>query len=107
MVLPLVRLRDNVALDLNAYEIRLSNHVIASGALDEVAYVSPGGPITPRDMLYGYAPYIAGGNVFMTHKTGFTARTLCLELERAGFVGGEVFNFVCDVHMPVNTGRYS
>jgi SAM-dependent methyltransferase len=66
--------------------------MIASGALDEVAYVSPGGPITPRDMLYGYAPYIAGGNLFMTHKTGFTARTLCLELERAGFTGGETWS---------------
>jgi flagellar biosynthesis protein FlhA len=34
LVLPLVRLRDNVALDPSAYEIRLYNHAIASGRLE-------------------------------------------------------------------------
>lgn len=47
MVLPLVRLRDNVALDLNAYEIRLSNHVIASGALEPDMFLAmDGGTVT-------------------------------------------------------------
>ncbi|MHC4294573.1 MAG: flagellar biosynthesis protein FlhA [Planctomycetota bacterium] len=34
IVLPLIRLRDNVALQPNAYEIRLHNHVVASGKLE-------------------------------------------------------------------------
>jgi len=34
LVLPLVRLRDNVALDPNAYEIRLNNHVVGMGRLE-------------------------------------------------------------------------
>ena len=34
VLLPLVRLRDNVALDANAYEIRLNNHVVSSGRLE-------------------------------------------------------------------------
>ncbi|MHC4716345.1 MAG: flagellar biosynthesis protein FlhA, partial [Planctomycetota bacterium] len=34
IILPLVRLRDNVALDANTYEIRLDNHVVSTGQLD-------------------------------------------------------------------------
>jgi len=34
IILPLVRLRDNIALDATAYEIRLDNHVVAAGKLD-------------------------------------------------------------------------
>ena len=34
VILPLVRLRDNVALEPNAYEIRLHNHMVASGRLE-------------------------------------------------------------------------
>ncbi len=33
-ILPMVRLRDNITLDPNAYEIRLYDHVIASGSLE-------------------------------------------------------------------------
>ena len=34
IILPLVRLRDNVALDATTYEIRLDNHVVSTGQLD-------------------------------------------------------------------------
>jgi len=34
VVLPLVRLRDNVSLEANAYEIRIHNHVVGSGRLE-------------------------------------------------------------------------
>jgi flagellar biosynthesis protein FlhA len=40
VILPLVRLRDNVALDPNAYEIRLHNHVISSGRLEPDKYLA-------------------------------------------------------------------
>ncbi len=34
LILPLVRLRDNVSLDANAYEIRLNNHTVGAGHLE-------------------------------------------------------------------------
>ncbi|HUS92491.1 MAG TPA: flagellar biosynthesis protein FlhA [Phycisphaerae bacterium] len=34
LILPLVRLKDNVALDANTYEIRLNNHVVGTGRLE-------------------------------------------------------------------------
>jgi flagellar biosynthesis protein FlhA len=44
MVLPLVRLRDNVALEANTYEIRIHNHVIGTGRLepDKLLAMDPG-----------------------------------------------------------------
>ncbi len=59
--------------------------LIVQDKLDEPAYVSPAGPIAPLDILYGHRPQIAMGNVFMAHRTGFTARTLTQVLVNAGF----------------------
>ena len=59
--------------------------LIVQDKLDEPAYVSPAGPIAPLDILYGHRPQIAMGNVFMAHRTGFTARTLSQVLVNAGF----------------------
>jgi predicted SAM-dependent methyltransferase len=59
--------------------------LIADDKLEDPAYISAAGPITPLDMLYGYRRYIAQGNVFMAHKTGFSAKTLANALIAAGF----------------------
>jgi hypothetical protein len=59
--------------------------LIVQDKFDEPAYVSPAGPIAPLDILYGHRPQIAMGNVFMAHRTGFTARTLTQILANAGF----------------------
>ena len=59
---------------------------IAKGQLEETLYVSPAGPITPLDMVYGHRPSIQQGNEYMAHHTGFTARTLATKLEQAGFM---------------------
>jgi predicted SAM-dependent methyltransferase len=59
--------------------------LVAADGLEDVAYVSPAGPIHPLDMLYGWRRSIAEGNLFMAHHTGFTARTLDQALRRAGF----------------------
>jgi flagellar biosynthesis protein FlhA len=40
VVLPLVRLRDNVALEPNAYEIRLHNHVVATGSIEPEKFLA-------------------------------------------------------------------
>jgi predicted SAM-dependent methyltransferase len=56
-----------------------------SDGLETVAYVSPAGPITPLDMMFGFRRAIAGGNTFMAHKTGFTDLRLGRMLIEAGF----------------------
>lgn len=59
--------------------------LIVDDKLDEPAYVSPAGPIAPLDMLYGFRRALARGNLFMAHRTGFTAKTLAQALVEAGF----------------------
>ena len=64
--------------------------LVAVDKLDEPAYVSPSGPIAPIDVIYGFRPAIAVGNVFMAHRTGFTAKTLERALRNAGFAAVRV-----------------
>ncbi|MBR0653838.1 class I SAM-dependent methyltransferase [Plastoroseomonas arctica] len=59
--------------------------LVAQDRLTEAAYVSPMGPITPLDMLYGHRGALAQGNAFMGHRGGFTARSLQQALVEAGF----------------------
>jgi len=59
--------------------------LVAAGKLEETAYVSPAGPIAPIDVIYGLRPALAQGNMFMAHKTGFTAATLNAAMLAAGF----------------------
>lgn len=58
---------------------------VAADKLEEVVYVSPAGPITALDCLYGHRGMVAAGNHFMAHKTGFTATSLTKHLGHAGF----------------------
>ncbi len=58
---------------------------VAEGNLDQTLYVSPAGPICAIDVLFGHRGYIASGNRFMAHKTGFTAKSLQRRLAEAGF----------------------
>ncbi|MBI3466459.1 MAG: methyltransferase domain-containing protein [Planctomycetes bacterium] len=59
--------------------------LVAADKLEDVAYISPAGPIAPLDMIYGFRPALAGGNAFMAHRTGFTAKSLSRQLTEAGF----------------------
>ena len=59
--------------------------LIVEDKLAEPAYVSPAGPITPLDILYGFGPALAQGNEFMAHKCGFTPKSLNAALLGAGF----------------------
>ena len=60
--------------------------LVAEDRLEESAYVSQSGPITPLDMIFGHTTSLARGNQFMAHRTGFTARSLHKLLIEAGFV---------------------
>jgi SAM-dependent methyltransferase len=59
--------------------------LVATGNLAEPAYMSALGPIAPLDILYGYRPALAAGNLFMAHHTGFTGQMLMNALTDAGF----------------------
>ncbi|MDT8428124.1 MAG: methyltransferase domain-containing protein [Pseudomonadales bacterium] len=59
--------------------------LIADDKLMEPAYVSPAGPIAPIDILYGYRPAMAEGNLYMAHRCGFTKRVMSETLLSAGF----------------------
>jgi SAM-dependent methyltransferase len=58
---------------------------IVADKLEEVAYESPAGPITPLDCVFGLRKAIAAGQPLMAHRTGFTETTLRKHVERAGF----------------------
>ncbi len=58
---------------------------VAEGKLEETLFVSPAGPITAIDMIYGFRPRLAEGHVHMAHKTGFTPQSLADKLTEAGF----------------------
>jgi len=59
--------------------------LVVADKLEEAAYVSAAGPIAPLDILYGFRPSLAAGNLFMAHRTGFTATTLARAIIAAGF----------------------
>ena len=59
--------------------------LVAEDKLTEAAYVSPAGPISPLDILYGHRPHLAAGNFFMAHRCGFTQKVLTETLHAAGF----------------------
>lgn len=64
--------------------------LVAAGKLEEPVYVSPIGPVSPIDIIYGFRPKMAAGNLFMAHRTGFSKKSLARALGRAGFVKVEV-----------------
>jgi predicted SAM-dependent methyltransferase len=59
--------------------------LVAGDKLEEAAYMSPSGPITPLDMIFGHTASLAMGRVYMAHKCGFTAKSLHNLLVEAGF----------------------
>jgi hypothetical protein len=63
-------------------------HLVSTGLdLGDVLYESGAGPITARDVLYGYAKEIEqSGRDYFAHKTGFTPRSLYGLLRDVGFV---------------------
>ena len=73
-------------------------HLVESGMdIQDVLYTAPAGPITARDVLYGWSVEIErSGKDFFAHKTGFTPKSLYGKLREAGFasiVVGSVATF--------------
>ena len=54
--------------------------------IEDVLYQSPIGPITVRDVIYGYGVEIEqSGNDFYAHKTGYSQQSLRMLLNQCGF----------------------
>jgi len=81
-------LRDPGFAEIRVPDIGLLVRDMAARNLDieDTVYVAPAGPITARDMLYGFAAEIERSGVdFYAHKTGFTAKSLARQILAAGF----------------------
>jgi ubiquinone/menaquinone biosynthesis C-methylase UbiE len=59
--------------------------LVAEDKLTEAAYTSPAGPIAPLDILFGHRPPMARGNLYMSHRCGFTQKVLSGTLQSCGF----------------------
>ncbi|MEY4285575.1 MAG: methyltransferase domain-containing protein [Betaproteobacteria bacterium] len=59
--------------------------LVVDDRLDEPAYQSPAGPITPLDVLYGHRASMSHGNLYMAHRCGFTETVLRKVLAASGF----------------------
>lgn len=70
---------------LKVPDLQLVAELVVSNGLDEIAYDSPAGPITPLDMIFGHTASLAAGNMFMAHRTGFSPPLLQRLLRAAGF----------------------
>ena len=58
---------------------------VAKHGLLTPLYISPAGPISAIDILYGHRGFIAQGKVYMAHKFGFTFPTMEESVYGAGF----------------------
>jgi SAM-dependent methyltransferase len=70
---------------LTCPDLQSVGELMAAGKLLEPAYMSPSGPIAAIDILYGHRPSLAAGNLFMAHRTGFTAASITQYFDAAGF----------------------
>lgn len=59
--------------------------LVADDQLTVSAYTSPAGDITPLDILYGHRPAMERGNLYMSHRCGFTQKVLVATFQEAGF----------------------
>ncbi|HSZ54596.1 MAG TPA: methyltransferase domain-containing protein [Tepidisphaeraceae bacterium] len=78
-------LRDDGFAMLGVPDLRLIARAVLDDKLEETAYVSSVGPVAPIDMLFGFRPALRSGNLWMAHRTGFTATSLRNALAAAGF----------------------
>lgn len=67
-------------------DLQQAAELVVADHLEDEAYTSPSGPVTPLDMIFGHTPSLAQGYPFMAHKTGFTQRSLGRLLVETGFV---------------------
>lgn len=79
-------LKDDGFVVLTCPDLQSVCEAVANDKLLEPLYVSPAGPISPIDILYGHRGFIANGNAYMAHKCGFTYKVLDQSFAQAGFL---------------------
>jgi protein O-GlcNAc transferase len=75
---------------LTTPDLQAAAEAIVRGRLEEPLYDSAAGRISPLDIVYGHLSYVAEGNEYMAHRTGFTASALARKLREAGFARVDV-----------------
>ncbi len=78
-------LKDDGFVILTCPDLQSVCELIAQEKLLEPAYMSAAGPISPLDILYGYRPDMARGNLYMAHRSGFTKQVLLDLFIQCGF----------------------
>jgi SAM-dependent methyltransferase len=58
---------------------------IVAGDIERTLYMSPAGPISALDILYGHGASIRSGYDYMAHRTGFTVERMGAVVTAAGF----------------------
>lgn len=79
--------------------------LVVAGRLEEQAYMSPSGPVSALDMIYGHTASLARGYRFMAHRTGFSRGSLERVIREAGFVDvrvrrGGAFDLWAEAYRP-------
>jgi hypothetical protein len=78
-------LKDNGFAAITCPDLQALAEHIKSGKLFDPLYISPAGPISPIDVLYGHRASIARGEIYMAHRTGFSLQTLIACCKAAKF----------------------
>lgn len=78
-------LKPNGFVVLTCPDLKSVSALVANDQLTVSAYKSPAGDITPLDILYGHRPAMARGNLYMSHRCGFTQKVLVATFQEAGF----------------------
>lgn len=66
-------------------DLQSAAQMIAEDRLMDVAYQSPGGPVTPFDIVYSHRKFTGRDKPFMAHHSGFTLSVLVGTLRANGF----------------------
>jgi hypothetical protein len=78
-------LRSNGFVVITCPDLQSVCALVAKDKLTEPAYISPAGPITPLDILYGHRAPLSRGNLYMSHRCGFTLNVLLATFQSAEF----------------------
>ena len=78
-------LKDDGFIFITCPDLQSVCKLVAEDRLLEVAYNSAAGPISAVDMLYGHREEMKAGNLYMSHRSGFTQNALLGTVKHFGF----------------------
>jgi ubiquinone/menaquinone biosynthesis C-methylase UbiE len=78
-------LKDNGFVQIAVPDVEALCKAMIGQDISDIWYISPGGPITFHDVMYGWGKQISQGNMHYCHKTAFSRVTLSKALRAARF----------------------